>query len=64
MASKKKSSGVCCMGDTEWRAESDLRTLVEAEKIKKDKKRFAAAQDKAKEQLMEVASVASEESES
>lgn len=52
------------ISDDDWKAESDLRTLVEAEKIKKDKKRFAAAQAKAKEQLLEVASVASEESES
>lgn len=59
-----KKSGIGCVSDSEWRAESDLRTLVEAEKIKKDKKRFAAAQAKAKEQLMEVASVASGESES
>lgn len=64
MAKKKSSSSICCMDDSEWRAESDLRTLVEAEKIKKDKKRFAAAQGKAKEQMMEVAAVASEESES
>lgn len=61
---KKNSSSICCMDDRDWRAESDLRTLVEAEKIKKDKKRFAAAQAKAKEKMMEVASVASEESES
>lgn len=64
MAKKKSSGSICCMDESEWRAESDLRTLVEAEKIKKDKKRFVAAQAKAKEQMMEVASVASEESES
>jgi len=28
--------------DKEWRAESDLNTLIEAEKIKKDKTRLAA----------------------
>lgn len=64
MAKKKSSGSICCMDESDWRAKSDLRTLVEAEKIKKDKKRFAAAQAKAKEQMMEVASVASEESES
>lgn len=64
MSKKKATGSICCIDDGEWRAESDLRTLVEAEKIKKDKKRFAAAQAKAKEQMMEVASVASEESES
>lgn len=29
--------------EKEWAAESDLRTLIEAEKIKKDKPRYAAA---------------------
>lgn len=58
----KKSGSVCCVSDQDWRAESDLRTLIEAEKIKKDKKRFAVAQAKAKEQMLEVANVASEES--
>lgn len=33
--------------DKEWRAESDLHTLVEAEKIKSDKTRFNAASRKA-----------------
>ena len=61
---KKKSGCISCVSDDYWRAESDLRTLIEAEKIKKDKKRFAAAQAKAKDQMMEVAAVASEESES
>lgn len=58
---KKKSRSVCCVSDRDWEAEHDLCTLIEAEKIKKDKKRFAAAQAKAKEQLIEVASVASED---
>jgi len=29
--------------EKEWRADSDLRTLIEAEKIKKDKPRYTAA---------------------
>lgn len=29
--------------EKEWQAESDLRTLIEAEKIKKDQKRLKAA---------------------
>lgn len=32
-----------------WRAEEDLRTLIEAEKIKGDKKRLAAAMKKKRE---------------
>jgi ribosomal protein L19E len=34
----------------EWQAQDDMRTLVEAEKIKKDPKRFAAARACAKKQ--------------
>lgn len=44
--------------EAKWRAESDLRTLMEAEKIKRDAKRFAAAQKLAAEQMTEVAAVA------
>lgn len=44
--------------EEKWRVESDLRTLIEAECIRKDSKRLAAAQKLAKEQMMEVAAVA------
>lgn len=37
--------------EKEWRADADLRTLIEAEKIKKDKARYAAAMKMHKEQL-------------
>lgn len=60
MAKKKSSGAVCCMSDADWQAECDLRTLIQAAEIKKDSKRFAAAQAKAKEQMLEVAAVASE----
>ena len=43
-----------------WRVESDMRTLIEAEQIEKDPKRLAAAKKLAKERLLELASVASE----
>jgi hypothetical protein len=33
-----------------WMAKDDCRTLVQAEEIKRDRKRFAAAQKSAKEQ--------------
>lgn len=46
--------------EAEWRAESDLRTLIEAEKIEKDPKRMKAVRDLAKKKMMEVASIASE----
>ena len=34
-----------------WRAENDMRTLVDAEEIKKDKKRYNAALACAKEKM-------------
>jgi hypothetical protein len=47
--------------DERWRVESDLSTLMEAEKIKADPKRFARAQALAKEKMMAVAKVASDD---
>lgn len=40
--------------DKKWQVESDLRTLCEAEEIKKDPKRFKACQEMAKEKMMEM----------
>lgn len=40
-----------------WRAESDMRTLMEADAIRRDAKRLAAAQKCAKDKLMELAAV-------
>lgn len=37
-------------GPDDWRAESDMRTLIDAQTIKNDPKRYAAAKKKAKEQ--------------
>ena len=37
--------------EKDWEAESDLRTLVDAEKIKADPKRVKAAMAKRKEQM-------------
>lgn len=55
---RAKSSGggktcgpaLLCAEDKSWRAESDLRTLAEAERIKGDKARLTMAQSKAIEQ--------------
>lgn len=47
--------------DEEWRVESDLRTLIEAEKIRRDPKRLAKAKAMAKSRMMEAAAVASAE---
>lgn len=46
--------------EDDWQVESDLRTLMEAEKIEKDPKRFEKAKALAKKKLLEVASIASE----
>lgn len=43
--------------DDKWQAESDFRTLVDAEKIKNDEKRFKAAMKHAKEQKKIIRSV-------
>jgi hypothetical protein len=61
---KKGGYAVAIKEDQRWRCESDLSTLMEAEKIKADPKRFAMAQALAKEKMLAVAKVASEEAES
>ena len=38
----------------DWQAESDMRTLLDAEAIRKDKKRFAAAKKMAKQKAEEM----------
>lgn len=59
MAKKSNSIGITC-ADDDWRAESDMRTLIEAEAIKRDQKRYKKAQECAKQKMLEVAAVASE----
>lgn len=39
------------MNDNDWRAEDDMRTLMEADKIKKDAKRLKAAKAMARKKL-------------
>jgi hypothetical protein len=41
--------------DSEWMAKADLEILLEAERIKRDSKRFAAAQKCAKKRKEELA---------
>jgi len=55
-----KANTMAISADKEWQIESDLRTLMEAEKIEKDEKRFKAVKELAKKRLLELASVASE----
>lgn len=58
-ANKAKSASIA--EDEEWRVESDLRTLIEAEKIRRDPKRLAKVKAMAKSRMMEAAAVASAE---
>lgn len=43
--------------EKEWAADADLRTLIEAEKIKKDKARFTAAMKKRDEMVSAMKNV-------
>lgn len=58
-----KNNHVKIAEDEEWRVDSDLRTLVDAEKIRRDPKRLAKAQALAKSRMLEAAAVASAEPE-
>jgi hypothetical protein len=62
MKTKRKTSALARISvDDRWRVESDLSTLMEAEKIKADSKRLAAAQALAKEKMMAAAKVAADD---
>ena len=43
--------------DRDWQADSDMRTLAQAEEIRKDPKRLKAALAKAKEKIAELQSL-------
>lgn len=49
-----------CVASDDWRVESDLNTMIEAEKIEKDPKRFAKVQELAKKRMLEAAAIAAE----
>ena len=57
----KRSKAIAIKPDEEWKCEMDLNTLLEAEKIKADPKRFEKAQAMAKKRMMEAAKVASDD---
>lgn len=66
MATKtKKQSGTANYvdGPDAWRAKDDMRTLAQAEEIKADTKRFAAAKKCAQAQIEELESVFGEDAE-
>lgn len=53
----KKNSAMVKEQD-DWQAESDLRCMMDCEKIEKDPKRLKAVKDLAKKKLLEVAAIA------
>jgi hypothetical protein len=61
MAKTKTNRAIAISDDNRWRIEGDLNTLMEAEKIKADPKRLAAAQALAKEKMMAAAKVAAKD---
>jgi hypothetical protein len=44
----------------DWKTESDLNTMIEAERIEKDPKRLAKVQALAKRKMIETAAIAAE----
>ena len=63
MAKKRRSRvvGIGASLDQKWQVESDLSTLQQACVIRKDPKRFAAAQALAKEKLVELGKIMGDE---
>ena len=62
MATKRKSANLAVpMECQDWQGEEDLRTMVRAEEIKKDPKRFAKVTALAKKKMMDMAAVATDD---
>jgi pyocin large subunit-like protein len=57
MAGKSKAT-LGMAPDDDWKVESDLRSLMEAEQVRRDPKRLAKAQALAKRKMVEAAAVA------
>lgn len=58
---KRRAAGIALGPDQNWQAESDLRTLMDAEAIEKDTKRYAAACALAKKKMLDMAAIASDQ---
>ncbi|MGH8446871.1 MAG: hypothetical protein ACREVL_16485 [Solimonas sp.] len=52
------NSGLTEATNNKWQTEEDMRTLLRAEEVKRDPKRFAAAKKLAAEKLKEMETVA------
>jgi hypothetical protein len=57
---KRKSLSTAVPSENDWRTESDMSTLMEAEKIEKDPKRMEAVRKLAKSRLLGLAAIAAE----
>jgi len=60
---KSRVQGLGVVSDKKWQTDSDLRTLVDACAIRKDKARLKAAQELAKEKVGEMAIIAGDKGE-
>jgi hypothetical protein len=60
MAKKSTGNAIGMRENDEWKVESDMRCLMEAEKIEKDPKRMAKVRALAKKKMMEVAAIAAD----
>lgn len=61
MATKKSSNAISVTKhEDDWQVESDLRTMIECEKIEADPKRLAKVQAMAKQRMMDMAAIATE----
>lgn len=55
-----KSGSIAVNSSDDWRIESDLNTLLEAEKIEKDPRRMSKVRALAKQKMLDVAAIAAE----
>ncbi len=57
---RSRALGIGAMVDRDWRAESDLDTLISARKIQRDPKRLKAAQELARQRMEDAAAVSAD----
>lgn len=57
----KKNASISLDTPEDWQVESDLRTLLDAEKIEKDPKRMTKVRALAKQKMLDVATIAVED---
>ena len=57
----RKNTTIGLRAEEDWQVESDLRTLMEAEKIEKDQKRMTKVRALAKQKMLDAAAIANGE---